>query len=231
MKDCYITNWPIPGVDTKFHRKNFEIFRTIANAVLEIELANREEFYAYFSLKERLAEISVGIIGRGIDLNGGTRCSVSADEIARWEKTPEVVFIFENKDSGSQIADNVKFDFPCMVLFGSGNAILDLKHVPWLQKCKIVYSGDMDKDGFKILSELRNVFPEIKSFMMNIEDFRRFEDLAGKDRPGDVSVYDNLTSEEAECFSYITEKGLRLEQERFLDKVIGNFSMKWRRDR
>ena len=67
--------------------------------------------------------------------------------------------------------------------------------------------------------------------MMNIEDFRRFEDLAGKDRPGDVSVYDNLTSEEAECFSYITEKGLRLEQERFLDKVIGNFSMKWRRDR
>ena len=231
MKDCYITNWPVPGVDTKFHRKNFEIFRTIANAVLEIELANREEFYAYFSLKERLAEISVGIIGRGIDLNGGTRCSVSADEIARWEKTPEVVFIFENKDSGSQIADNIKFDFPCMVLFGSGNAILDLKHVPWLQKCKIVYSGDMDKDGFKILSELRNVFPAIKSFMMNIEDFRRFEDLAGKDRPGDVSVYDNLTSEEAECFSYITEKGLRLEQERFLDKVIGNFSMKWKRDR
>lgn len=206
-KNCYITQWKIEGIDTKFHQKNFDTFRKIANAVLNINLKNKDEFYEYFSLRDRYSEINTGIVGNDLYFNGCHRFSITVWELAKWDKKPDKVIIFENKDVGSYVLDEVTSDVSCVIFYGTGASISGLKNVDWLQNCQLYYYGDLDKDGFAILSELRGKFPSLRSFLM--EEYT--PDIT--DRKGNPRSIANLTEKELECYNQIISKNTRFEQE------------------
>lgn len=200
VKDCYITQWVVPGIDTKFHLRNFEVVRLVANAVLDVSLENRDQFFAYFNLRDRNRDIYVGILGGSFFFNGTQRFTNTVQELSKWQTLPEIVFIFENKDIGSYVADEVRCSVPCVVFYGVGYAVSVLKDVPWLSGCKLYYYGDLDKDGFSMLSELRGVFPNLKSFLMDDVD------AVVEDRHGFVSKersVDNLTEAEYCCYKKV----------------------------
>ena len=113
-------------------------------------------------------------------------------------------------------------------LFGKGYALQVLKSVSWLTYCPLFYWGDLDVDGFKILSQLRSYFPHTISVMMDEETFRNFEEFAVPVAESNIEYLPYLTAEEYSLFTYLSQQKKRLEQEhisqdfanRYLQKVL-----------
>jgi hypothetical protein len=89
-----------------------------------------------------------------------------------------------------------------------------LRHVPWLSNCDIWYWGDLDTEGFEILSSLRALHPAARSFLMDENAVERWQHLAlsGTGRTADVPIH--LTESEQAAFVRCRDHDLRIEQER-----------------
>ena len=88
-----------------------------------------------------------------------------------------------------------------------------MKNVEWLKSKKIYYWGDLDVQGFQILSEFRTQFKHIQSFLMDRCTFDKYFE-------GDKGTMTNvekelcLTKEENAMYIYLKENNYRLEQEK-----------------
>jgi hypothetical protein len=110
---------------------------------------------------------------------------------------------------------------PRCVGFGAlGRAITLLRHVPWLSNCEIWYWGDLDTEGFEILSSLRALHPATRSFLMDENTLERWQHLAlsGTGRTTDMPVH--LTESEQAAFVRCRDHNLRIEQERLPHSAV-----------
>lgn len=129
----------------------------------------------------------------------------------------ESVIIIENKASFVNLET-----FLCipdlhgaLAIFGSGYAVT-LAARPWLRRLKVVYWGDIDSHGLRILSRLRLALPATRSVMMDEATFKLFPDYIS-DAPLDSgAVPEALSPEEEALFRRLAplSRGNRLEQER-----------------
>ena len=121
------------------------------------------------------------------------------------------IFIVEN--------ETMFFTFPLeredLCLYVGGYALLACKETEVLRNAEIFYFGDLDAHGFAILDKCRRLYPQTKSFCMDLEileDHRAFL-VKGKPYPGE---YLTLTQKEEEALHRIQGPGgpFLLEQER-----------------
>jgi len=79
---------------------------------------------------------------------------------------------------------------------------------------KNIYWGDIDSDGFAILSMLRGYFPDTKSIFMDKNTIEKFiEYSVVQEQLPRERVLNNLTGEEMKIYNSLRD-GFRLEQER-----------------
>ena len=99
-------------------------------------------------------------------------CSVPLHSLMTTPVEASSVFIVENKVN--------LLTFPpvrsAIAMGGLGNGIIDLAYVPWLSNRSIWYWGDLDVEGFEILSRLRIRFPQTRSFLMDDSTLLRWKD-------------------------------------------------------
>ncbi len=98
-------------------------------------------------------------------------------------------------------------------LFGGGFMVRNLEAIPWLAQCPIIYWGDLDAQGFQILSALRAFFPHVISVMMDWETLLAFSEFCVTSTPCPIRQLSHLTCEEHTLFLYLVKNNLRLEQE------------------
>jgi hypothetical protein len=99
-------------------------------------------------------------------------------------------------------------------IFGSGYGVRTLKSIPWLSTCPILYWGDLDIDGFKILGQLRADFPQVISIMMDWATFETFRDFAVPVGEAIAEPLPQLTPDETTLYEHLAQCQQRLEQER-----------------
>ena len=56
-----------------------------------------------------------------------------------------------------------------LALYGAGYGFSSLRDAAWLRDCEILYWGDIDTHGFRILDQLRAVHPHVESVLMDEE--------------------------------------------------------------
>jgi hypothetical protein len=105
-------------------------------------------------------------------------------------------------------------------IFGSGYAVQGLKFTEWLSSCQIFYWGDLDADGFKILSQLRSYFPHVISMMMDTKTFETFQEFSVSVLTNKLENLQYLTAEEATLYNYLVVYQKRLEQERISQDYV-----------
>jgi hypothetical protein len=98
-------------------------------------------------------------------------------------------------------------------IWGGGFAVEALAGLRWLRACPIRYWGDLDAQGFQILSRLRAQFPHVVSLMMDEETFNIFAAFAGLGTPCPVNTLPHLTDMEHNLFVRLAREQTRLEQE------------------
>src|SRR6266699_1965761 len=99
-------------------------------------------------------------------------------------------------------------------LHGGGFKVGGLAAIPWLRECPLIYWGDLDAQGFQILSQLRAIFPHVVSLMMNEATLQTFSGFCVAGMPCSVRQLPYLTAEEHILFLRLAERNIRLEQER-----------------
>jgi hypothetical protein len=139
-------------------------------------------------------------------------------ELARLD-LPQIksALIVENKASFSNL--ELFLSTPTMrgavAIFGSGYAA-NLAALPWLGSRRVVYWGDIDSHGLRILADLRRWLPSARSVMMDEATFERFERFRS-DAPHDLApAPEGLSTDELTLFLRLAamNKANRLEQER-----------------
>lgn len=215
--NLYIRELPIQ-VHTKFIEQNKDILRKLLETILPIEqfpLVDGEKEYIFekrFSLRYREPTIRLRILDRILKDRYNFPVSDISTPISEFRQIhlePHRFFITENLLNFLTLPalDN------SFALFGSGYAIQSLKSVTWLSHCSIFYWGDLDIDGFKILSQLRSHFSQTISIMMDIKTFETFQDFAVPVLGGSAGALPYLTAEEQALYTHLSLHQKRLEQE------------------
>ncbi len=151
-------------------------------------------------------------------LRGIGDLALPANELGRIA-FPELrnVLILENKTSFA--STELFLSLPewkgSLAIFGSGYAAT-LAAQPWLQGLNLLYWGDIDSHGFRILAAMRARLPGLRSVMMDRDTFHRFERFRSN-APRDTNpLPTELTREEEALFLELAPRSSanRLEQER-----------------
>lgn len=106
-----------------------------------------------------------------------------------------------------------------IVIWGKGYGVASIKDSELLKSIDLIYWGDLDAQGFEILSQFRSYFAHVKSLLMDKATFDNyFEKESGT--PSKISVKLNLTTEEEELYQYIKVNNYRLEQEKIPQRYV-----------
>lgn len=213
----YIRELPIP-VHTKFIEENSAILRSLLDFLLPaLAVQDDQHFERRYGLRYDEPLIRFRYLSPDERVKWTyTDLSVPFSQFAAHPIALEQCIITENKmtfltlpESGNSFA-----------LFGGGFRVELLASVGWLHDRHIFYWGDLDAQGFQILSMLRANFPDAQSLMMDQETLTHFRGFAVPGTPSKIATLPYLTMQEYDLFVYLQENNLRLEQERISQEYV-----------
>jgi hypothetical protein len=109
-----------------------------------------------------------------------------------------------------------------IALGGLGRAVTDLRYVTWLSDAGIWYWGDLDVEGFQILSSLRSLYPQTRSILMDVGTLDEWRHLSVQRTDSKRDTPPHLTEDELSAFYRCRDDNLRVEQERIPQMAICN---------
>jgi hypothetical protein len=220
----YIRELPI-NVHTKFIERNKGIIRELLD-VLIYEHVNTEEkdFEKRFYLKYAEPQIRFKVLDKTISdrfFSGIDDIAIPISQFEKLELPIRKVLIVENKTTLYTTLTLPKMD-DTIAIFGSGFKVSSLKNVNWFANLELLYWGDIDVQGFEILSQFRSYFPQTKSILMDKQTFDKFyEDDDGT--PTNISTRLNLTDEEQQLYDILKTNNWRLEQEKIPFNYVNKY--------
>lgn len=206
-----------PGVDSKFLVENRRLVRPLLDAVLASErvLTQHNDLDRRYGFRSRPTYVRLRTLGNVIGLPQVlSEIEVRVDELALTPLPVANVCVVENRATFNAFPDTPG----SVVVFGGGYAVSTLSGLTWLHDRRLVYWGDIDTHGFRILSRLRALFPHCESMLMDASTLQAH--LAGTvGEPSPLTEYlDHLTVDEARLYEDLREDrygvAVRLEQER-----------------
>ncbi len=213
--NLYIRELPIE-IHTKFIEENKGTLKQLLDFLLPNEAIKKDEseFEKRFYLRYDEPLIRV----RALDQSLLAKYNLSFLDFS----IPIIIFNSLKIMNGRFIITENKMNFLTLPylkdtfgLFVGGFGIEILKQTEWLKNSNIFYWGDIDAQGFQILSQIKSYFPHTKSVMMDFKTLNIFQQFIVSGTPTNAAInLQNLTTEEKELFDFLIEKNCRLEQEK-----------------
>jgi hypothetical protein len=236
LKVCnYFKNCPKPNlyirelsanVHTKFIESNQSIISELLDIIIQNHInLNEKEFEKRFNLKFREPVVRFKILDKNISetyFSGLNDISILISQFENLKIPLKKVLIVENKTTLYTTLTLPKMD-KTIAIFGQGNAVTNIQNAKWLNDITVLYWGDIDVQGFEILSRIRKHFNHTQSVLMDKITFEKyFENDSGK--PTTDTTILNLTDNERELYNLLKTNNWRLEQEKIpFDYVNRNF--------
>lgn len=214
--NLYIRELPIK-VHTKFIERNQSVIKELLNVLIAEHINSEEkEFENRFNLKFAESQIRFKVLDKSISdkyFSGIDDVAVPVSQFEKLNLPIKKVLVVENKTTLYTTLTLPKMN-DTIAIFGSGFKVSSLKNVHWFDNLELLYWGDIDVQGFEILSQFRTYFPQTKSVLMDKQSFDKFfEDDNGT--PTNISTRLNLTDEEQQLYDILKTNNWRLEQEKF----------------
>lgn len=214
----YIRELPIE-VHTKFIEQHKIVIGELLNVVIEDYVnTNEKDFEKRYNLRYDEPLVRIRLLDRTLAtkfFNGMDDITIPVSQFLKLHIPITKAFVVENK---------VNFlTFPpvanSIVIWGKGYGVASIKESELLKSIDLIYWGDLDTQGFEILSQFRSYFAHVKSLLMDKATFDNyFEKESGT--PSKISVKLNLTTEEEELYQYIKVNNYRLEQEKIPQRYV-----------
>lgn len=214
----YIRELPIE-VHTKFIEQHKALIGELLDIVIKEYInTNEKEFEKRYNLRYDEPTVRMRLLDRTLAKKlfyGLDDITIPISLFLKLRIQISKVYIVENK---------VNFlTFPLIpnsiVIWGKGYGVASIKESELLKSTELIYWGDLDAQGFEILSQFRSYFGQVKSLLMDKATFDNyFEKEYGI--PSKINVKLNLTTEEEELYQYIKVNNYRLEQEKIPQRYV-----------
>lgn len=148
------------------------------------------------------------------DQFGGARdITMTAEAFGRLRLPVDTVIATENQVNFLALPDRPG----TLALYGGGYGFSSLRDAAWLRDCRVLYWGDIDTHGFRILDQLRAVHPHVESVLMDEQTFLAHRDVWGTEASSSRAALMRLTAAEAALYQALGNNtygpNVRLEQE------------------
>lgn len=226
--NLYIRELPIL-VHTKFIEQNKGVLRALLLEIIpEYCDPKQTNFENCFNLKAHESQVRFRILDSQLSsqyLLGITDLAIPLSQFKSLTLPIKRVIVIENKTS-FYTALTLPDMSNTIVIFGSGYKIAELKQVTWFNNVELLYWGDIDSQGFEMLSQFRSYFPHTNSLLMDEITFNLFfEQDSGT--PTTINVENHLNDEEQYLYQRIRSNNWRLEQEKipveYVNKSLHEF--------
>ncbi|ASB50373.1 Wadjet anti-phage system protein JetD domain-containing protein [Alkalitalea saponilacus] len=225
--NLYIRELPIK-VHTKFIERNLGLIKELLNILISEHLNNEEkEFEKRFNLKFTEPQIRFKVLDIAIAekfFSGIDDIAIPVSQFETLNLPIKKVLVVENKTTLYTTLTLPKMN-DAVAIFGSGYSVYNLKNVQWFANLDLLYWGDIDAQGFEILSQFRGYFQQTKSVLMDSETFEKFfENDSGSQT--NICTLPNLTEDEQKLYETLKTNNWRLEQEKipydYVNLFFGN---------
>ncbi len=222
--NLYIRELPIK-VHTKFLERNQSVIKELLDILISEHIKIDEKlFEKRFNLKYAEPQIRFKVLDQEISqkiFSGIDDLAIPVSQFEVLNLPIEKVIVLENKTNFYTALTLPKMN-KTIVLFGSGFSVYNLKNVHWFKNKELLYWGDIDAQGFEILSQFRAYFSHTKSVLMGKQTFDKFfENDNGT--PTNISTKLNLTNEEQQLYDTLKKNNWRLEQEKIPFEYVNNY--------
>lgn len=222
--NLYIRELPIQ-VHTKFIERNQSVIKELLNILISDHINSEErEFEKRFNLKFAEPQIRFKILDRVITekfFSGVDDIAVPISQFEALNLPIKKVLVIENKTTLYTTLTLPKMN-GTIAIFGSGYSVCNLKNVHWFSNLELLYWGDIDVQGFEILSQFRSYFKQTKSILMDYATFEKFfeNDLGTQTN---ICTSLNLTDSEQKLYEILKINNWRLEQEKIPFDYVNEF--------
>jgi hypothetical protein len=219
----YIRELPVKA-HTKFLESSKGLFISLLDFLLPPEkiidrYSGQRNFEKRYGLKFNQPLMRIKILDQFISdkfFSGLTDISIPESDLINLNLPVKNAIIMENKTNYSNILNFLSLPLihHTVAIFGSGFRVWLLKRAAWLSSINIYYWGDIDVQGFQILSQLRGYHPSVQAIMMDFTTLNLFKDYWDVGTESAVRVPENLTEKEKQLFLFLQQNNIRLEQEK-----------------
>ena len=222
--NLYVRELPI-NVHTKFVEKNQGIIKDLLDVLISEFINTHEKYFEKrFNLKFSEPLVRFKILDKEISNNFFSELDDIAIPVNQFEKLNlplQKVIVVENKTTLYTTLTLPKMN-KAIAIFGSGYSVYNLKNVDWFTNLELLYWGDIDVQGFEILSQFRGYFPQTKSVLMDKATFDKFfeNDLGTSTK---ITTQLNLTDSEQELYYILKTNNWRLEQEKIPFSYVNKY--------
>lgn len=210
----FIREIPVEGIDTKWFENHQALIAGVWQLIKEFDgkepLNESVDFITALGLRRKPLFVRVrhASFWTGGDPNDVVQLTL--DRLAASTPSKKTVVIIENEQTGLSL--DIPPNIP--ILIGMGYGVTALYEAEWLVDCRILYFGDLDTHGLAILSDLRKIYSQTESVMMDVETFMKYRHLAVSEPTQVKRMPDYLSERELNLLEMLSETKGRLEQER-----------------
>ena len=218
----YVRQLSLPGVHTKFIERNRQVIDQLLAAVVpgvtEPDGEGGEAPGARFARRHGFLHPPELVRFRILDpeiqvLGGAGDITVTAEAFAHLELPVHTVVATENQVNFLALPERPG----TLALYGAGYGFSSLRDAGWLRGCRVLYWGDIDTHGFRILDQLRAVHPHVESVLMDEPTLMAHRDAWGTEPSPSRAALTRLNADETALYEAlgtdIYAPRVRLEQE------------------
>lgn len=195
---------PVLGIDSKWFERNRSIVEAFSKAIT--------------GRSSGLRRRGVGFRVRSLDpeLAGGIDATLTLEGLTALDVAPRRVLISENLTPVSALPPMAG----TLAVHGMGFAAVSLSDVSWVMNAAVLYWGDLDTYGFRILGQVRQALTQTESVLMDGETLRSARAFAVTEPRPYRGPVGHLNLAELETLASLRSGNLRLEQERIPAAVV-----------
>lgn len=210
----YLRQLNLAGVHTKFvenHRRTIDEMVTMLEPEGPRTGSSFETRHGFLTPPERvrfrLLDPETTLLGEARDL------TVTAEAFRNLAPNVNTVIVTENLVNFLALPARPK----ALAVFGAGYGFSAVNEAEWLRDCDVLYWGDLDTHGFRILDQLRAAHPHVHSVLMDTETLLAHGNFWGRETKPARATLTRLTSEESAVYDALRDDtygpAVRLEQE------------------
>lgn len=215
----YTRQLEIPGVHTKVIERNRGLLAELLDLILpegaiDPSANGARQFEQRYGFRRKPARLRLRFLDRAQDLAGLRDIEIPVEQFETLSLPVNTVYIVENDVTALAFPDTPS----AIVIFGQGYGIgRQLANAGWLKEKNVMYWGDIDTHGFRILNQLRDALPHTRSLLMDAATLKAHQHLWGNEPTPYTGKLENLTEHEHAVYQMLTTlkpgQNLRLEQE------------------
>jgi hypothetical protein len=203
-----------PGIDSRDAGENAP---DDTSAVSSSRPSRSADFYTVCGIRKMDGLIRIRLLDPALcaQFGGLSDLSVPLDDAAAMTMSPSTVLVVENLQNALALG----YLPGTAVIMRRGYDVGCLSAIPWVQRARVLYWGDLDTHGFAILNRARQHVRHIESILMDLPTLLAHRELwVEEPEQTHVDMLSNLNAEEKGVYDglkgHTWRRNLRLEQER-----------------